>query len=37
MKIYLDVSVLVVYLFGQAREPIRYRAVLNLFDKFQTS
>ena len=37
MKVYLDVSVLVVYLFGQAREPIRYRAVLNLFDKFQTS
>ena len=37
MKIYLDVSVLIVYLFGQAREPIRYRAVSNLFDKFQTS
>ena len=37
MKVYLDVSVLVVYLFGQAREPIRYRTVSNLFDKFQGS
>ena len=37
MKVYLDVSVLVVYLFGQVREPIRYRTVSNLFDKFQGS
>ena len=35
MKVYLDVSVLVVYLFGQAREPIRYRTVSSLFDRFE--
>ena len=37
MKVYLDVSVLIVYLFGQTKEPIRYEAVSNLFDKFQAS
>ncbi len=37
MKVYLDVSVLIVYLFGQTKEPIRYEAVSNLFDKFQVS
>lgn len=37
MKVYLDVSVLIVYLFGQMKEAIRYEAVSNLFDKFQAS
>ncbi len=37
MKVYLDVSVLIVYLFGQTKESIRYEAVSNLFDKFQAS
>ena len=37
MKVYLDVSVLIVYLFGQTKEPIRYEAVSNLFDKFHLS
>lgn len=37
MKVYLEVSVLIVYLFGQTKEPIRYEAVSNLFDKFQAS
>ena len=37
MKVYLDVSMLVVYLFGQTKEQIRYQAVSNLFDKFQVS
>lgn len=33
MKIYLDTSVLIVYLFGKEKEPERFKAVSNLFDR----
>ena len=35
MSVYLDVTVLVVYLFGQLKEPNRYETVSGLFDKLQ--
>ncbi|MBI1926134.1 hypothetical protein HYR99_18015 [Candidatus Poribacteria bacterium] len=33
MNVYLDVSVLVAYLFGQLKEPIRYETMSKLFNK----
>jgi len=36
MKIYLDTSVILVYLFGRYKEPERHTAVSQLFDKIRT-
>lgn len=36
MKIYLDSSVILVYLFGRYSEPERYVAVSKLFDKIRS-